>query len=245
MLAIRGVAMAKWTRESVEQVLSDKGEGCQPQGIQNGVQYRIDDGPIVNLYESTGKVLVQGKASPLKTELEVIFSGTNAAQVPEAASPPAMVQTQPVPNRVFIVYGHDREAREQLDHLLLRLRVEPIMLDRLPRTGATIIERLEDLTDSDFACVLLTPDDKGHKACCPGEIKSRARQNVVLELGMVLAKLGRERVAILHKGSDLELPSDISGLLYIPFNDKVDEAKNDLATALQDAGFHIQLKDLL
>ena len=38
----------------------------------------------------------------------------------------------------------------------------------------------------------------------------RARQNVILELGMLLVRLGRKRVAILHKGS-LELPSDITG----------------------------------
>ena len=41
---------------------------------------------------------------------------------------------------------------------------------------------------------------------------------------MFLVRLGRKRVAILHKGS-LELPSDISGLIYIRFNKRVDEVK--------------------
>ena len=232
-MALQEVTVSEWTQESVERVLNQKGQDHRqeyqpPQEIQSGVQYRFDDGTYVTLYE-TGRVVVQGRETTLKATLEAIFSGTD----------------QSVPNRVFVVYGHDMEARDQLELILHRLRVEPVILEIMPRTGATIIERLDELTSSDFACVLLTPDDEGHRRGHSDERKPRARQNVVLELGMVLAKLGRERVAILHKGSDLELPSDISGLLYIPFDDRVDEAKNGLATALRDAGFHIQIEGLL
>jgi predicted nucleotide-binding protein len=47
------------------------------------------------------------------------------------------------------------------------------------------------------------------------ERKHRARQNVVLELGMLLAKLGRPRVAILLKNqATMERPSDLQGLIY-------------------------------
>ena len=67
---------------------------------------------------------------------------------------------------------------------------------------------------------------------------------MVLELGMFLAKLGRKRVAILHKG-DVELPSDINGLLYVPFKERVDEIKERVAAELQEAGFQINIKDLL
>ena len=54
---------------------------------------------------------------------------------------------------------------------------------------------------------------------------------------MVLARLGRRRVAILHKQS-IELPSDIAGLLYIPFTERVDEVKNRLFNELREAGYH-------
>jgi predicted nucleotide-binding protein len=50
--------------------------------------------------------------------------------------------------------------------------------------------------------------------------KYRARQNVVLELGMVLARLGRKRVAILRKKT-VEQPSEIDGLIYMSFDEKV------------------------
>ena len=85
--------------------------------------------------------------------------------------------------------------------------------------------------------MLLTPDDEGHKAGKTEEKKYRARQNVVLELGMVLARLKRKRVAILHKQS-IELPSDIAGLLYIPFTERVEEVKNRLFTELREAGYN-------
>ena len=94
--------------------------------------------------------------------------------------------------------------------------LEPIVLALLPAQGDTIIEKLEHYLGEHgnvgFACVLLTPDDEGHLAGKLEEKKYRARQNVVLELGMVLARLGRRRVAILHKQS-IELPSDIDGLI--------------------------------
>ena len=54
---------------------------------------------------------------------------------------------------------------------------------------------------------------------------------------MMLAKLGRRRVAILHKQS-IELPSDIAGLLYIPFTERVEEVKNRLFTELREAGYN-------
>ena len=61
---------------------------------------------------------------------------------------------------------------------------------------------------------------------------------------MFTVRLGRKRVAILHKG-DLELPSDIDGLIYIRFEKRVDEVKECLGAELQGAGFHINIKDLL
>ena len=68
-----------------------------------------------------------------------------------------------------------------------------------------------------FSQKFTMPDDEG-KAKTEDTLKSRVRQNGVLELGMFLAKLGRDKVAILLKEStNFEKPSDIHGLIYIPF----------------------------
>jgi predicted nucleotide-binding protein len=43
-------------------------------------------------------------------------------------------------------------------------------------------------------------------------------------------------VAILHKQS-VELPSDIAGLIYIAFQERVDEVRTALFKELQNAGY--------
>ena len=146
------------------------------------------------------------------------------------------------PKRVFIVYGHDKKSRDELELILHRLKLDPIVLENIPSNGDTLIEKLEELTNADFACVLLTPDDQGHSVQEPEKIRFRARQNVVLEMGMVLAKIGRSRVAILIKGKGLERPSDIEGLIYIHFEEKIDKSR--LAAELAKAGFNINPVDL-
>jgi predicted nucleotide-binding protein len=155
-----------------------------------------------------------------------------ATEVPAAAPAP-----EPP---IFIVYGHDTGARDQLELLLRRMGFNPIILGNLAAAGDTIIEKLEryigEHGNVGFACVLLTPDDEGHIAGKPEEKRYRARQNVVLELGMVLGKVGRRRVAILHKSS-VELPSDIHGLIYIPFQERIEEARNLLFKELRGAGY--------
>ena len=89
---------------------------------------------------------------------------------------------------------------------------------------------------SSFGIVLLTPDDMGYsKKDGEKEVKARARQNVILEMGMLLSSLTRARVAILQKGF-VERPSDLDGVLYIPFNDHGRETVPKLAQRLQEAG---------
>ena len=117
------------------------------------------------------------------------------------------------------MYGHDNDAKTQLEVMLRRWKLDPLILDQLPSEGATIIEKLEKYTSKvGFAVVLATPDDEGHRVAHSDEKVYRARQNVVLELGMLLARLGRSRVAILLKDpGQMERPSDIQGLIYISF----------------------------
>jgi predicted nucleotide-binding protein len=144
--------------------------------------------------------------------------------------------------KVFVVHGHDVQAREQLELILHRLGLEPFVLANTGGGGLTLIEALEQelaapANRPHFGIVLMTPDDTGY-AREAGELGSqpRARQNVVLEMGMLLIALKRPNVAILKKGH-LEVPSDAQGIIYIPFNDHVKETVPKLANRLQTAGF--------
>ena len=231
----------KWDKNSVAAKLREEDAYGSERSIEHGTQFVLVDNTKVNCYD-TGKVNVQGKNTDVKRKAEALFKHVDIT--PQSPGPVTARAVPAAQSRVFIVYGHDVQAREQLELLLRRLQLEPIVLQNIPGSGDTLIEKLEKLTVADFACVLLTPDDEGRKRDKAADLRPRARQNVVLELGMVLARLGRQRVAILVKGDDIERPSDISGLIYIPFSDHVNDAKNKLAANLQEAGFTIRVRDL-
>lgn len=209
--------------------------------IPYGVRFRCRSGEIFNAYDS-GKVSIQGKKTELSDTVRAWHESGSAPGAAVADRPGGGIPAATGPDRrVFIVHGHDIAARDVLELLLRRMGLEPIVLQNLPAAGDTIIEKLErylgEHGNVGFACVLLTPDDEGHRSGVPQEQKYRARQNVILELGMVLSRLGRRRVAILHKRS-VELPSDIAGLLYIPFNERVEEVRTRIFQELKTAGYN-------
>lgn len=113
----------------------------------------------------------------------------------------------------------------------------------------TIIEALEKELGpggAGFGIVLLTPDDMGHARSAGGSsTKPRARQNVILELGMLIGALGRRNVAVLKKAGELELPSDINGVLYSEFHSHIGESVSKLGQRLRDVGFDISADAIL
>lgn len=140
---------------------------------------------------------------------------------------------------VFIVHGHDDAVRESVARYIERLGLRPIILHEQASQGRTIIEKLEYHADVKFAVVLLTPDDVGAAQGESNLLKQRARQNVVLELGFFVGKLGRQRVCAIHKGQ-VELPSDYVGVVYLPFDDS-GGWRLILARELKAAGFAVDL----
>ena len=114
--------------------------------------------------------------------------------------------------RIFIVHGHDAEARETVARFLGNIGFEPIILHEQANKGRTVIEKVEANSDVGFAVVLLTPDDLG-RAQAESDLEPRARQNVLLELGYFIAKLGRERVCALKRGN-VVIPSDFAGVVW-------------------------------
>jgi predicted nucleotide-binding protein len=135
---------------------------------------------------------------------------------------------------VFIVHGHCETAKSQLKSLLAALGLQPIVLSEQTHLGRTIIEELEYYsTICSFAFVLMTPDDMASN----GETKSlrRARQNVILELGWFMARLGRQNVILMSQG-EVELPSDVLGVLYLPFKTDVHEVAAEISRQLRDVG---------
>ncbi|MFZ1743100.1 MAG: nucleotide-binding protein [Pontixanthobacter sp.] len=113
--------------------------------------------------------------------------------------------------KVFVVHGHDEGSREMLARYLEKLDFEPIILHEQANRGRTVIEKVEAHGDVSFAVILMTPDDEGN---VKGEVaQPRPRQNVLMELGYFIGRLGRENVCALKKGA-MELPSDFAGVVW-------------------------------
>lgn len=222
-------------KEEVLGILQDNGFVLDDEkAIPYGVQFCFRNGSKVNVYDK-GTVTPQGQhVDQVKALLGI--SVTNGITT-------GTVATVAARKKVFVVYGHDTDARAQLEAMLRRWDLEPLILDQLPSEGQTIIEKLEKHTsEANFAVVLATPDDIGFRAGHEDEKAYRARQNVVLELGMMLAKLGRRNVAILlQQQENMERPSDIQGLIYIPFKDSVTDGSVLLAKEMAAQGYRIDI----
>lgn len=195
--------------------------------------FRGRAGEVLNWWDTTGTVTIQGRhTDSFKAKLEGAAAGGEPVKSADA----------PAAAKIFVVHGHDREARDQLELVLHRLGLQPFILQNADGGGKTIIEALEQhiYKDAAFGVVLMTPDDFGYaKNQTEADRKPRTRQNVILEMGMIMASLGRERMAIIQKGT-LERPSDTDGILRIEFNDHVREIVPKLVQRLQAAGFVIK-----
>lgn len=125
-------------------------------------------------------------------------------------------------DRIFISYGHNELLKLKLKEFIRdRLKRKTIILDELPNSGLTIVEKLEKASSyCNCAIVLLTKDDE----LVDGGM--RARQNVIHEVGFFQGKYGRNKVILLcEKGVDLF--SNISGIMRIEFEANYFEAVYD------------------
>ncbi len=174
----------------------------------------------------------------LKAESNIIRSKTMDTQ-DSSSNQAALTKT----NKVFIVHGHDAETKESVARFIEKLKLAPIILHEQANSGKTIIEKFEVFSDVGFAVVLLTPDDVGGSKDNSNSINDRARQNVIMELGYFLGKLGRQRVCALYKAG-VEIPSDYQGVVYTEI-DKSGAWKTKLAQELVEAGFSINLQALI
>lgn len=198
-------------------------------------QFRSSNGGVVNLY-GNGTIQFQSVDDVFIEKVKNLLVSNET--IPEKS----------VRKNIFIVHGHDHTCLDEVELLLRRVKLDPYVLINNDNSGKTIIEALEEslINDNTIGIVLMTPDDygKSKRDSADKDLEPRARQNVILELGILIGAVGRKNIIVLKKGH-LELPSDISGLLYIEFNDSVKEKSNDLLSALRNKGISIDPDDIL
>lgn len=140
-------------------------------------------------------------------------------------------------NNIFIVHGHNDVPKLSLSNFLYKIGLNPIILHEQPNKGKTIIEKFEEnAAMAGYAFILLTPDDVG--GIPEMDLRYRARQNVILELGFFMGALGRDRVCCIYKGG-VELPSDILGVVYVEYLRDIKECFIEITRELESAGYRI------
>lgn len=143
-------------------------------------------------------------------------------------------------DKVFIVHGHDDNLKNSVARLLEQQGIEAIILHEQVNTGKTIIQKVEHYGNSVGAAIILfTPDDKG-KAISENEYKKRARQNVVFEAGYFIGYLGRDRIIPLLSDSGIELPGDLSGVVYTS-----DMWQFKIMQELKAMGFNVDMNKII
>lgn len=153
--------------------------------------------------------------------------------------------------QIFISHGKDMKSLNELKDILTGFGLEPIILSEQPSSGKTVMEKLETYSDVGYVFVILTPDDLGgfveigSKWSRPKRLRkflktahNRPRQNVILEFGYFVGKLGRERVTCLLK-KPVEQPSDMQGIVYLSFKNSLTEIREGILKELQVAGYPI------
>jgi predicted nucleotide-binding protein len=140
-------------------------------------------------------------------------------------------------HRVFIIHGHDTDRLQSVARFVEHLGLDVVIFHQDPRR--LVIEKPEHESRANFAIVLLTPDDVGAAADDQRNLRPRARQNVVMELGYFMAKLGRTNVCALL-GEGVEIPNDYSGVIYIHL-DRSEAWKLLLAREMKSAGLPVDI----
>ena len=141
-------------------------------------------------------------------------------------------------NKIFIVHGHDGELKQSIARIIEKQGIEAIILSEQANKGRTIIEKFEDYSDVGGAICLFTADDLG-RAKKDSSDNTRARQNVVLETGYFMGKLGRDHIVILADNG-IEIPSDLSGIVYTD----TQSWKIDLLKELRAMGYTVDFNKL-
>lgn len=150
------------------------------------------------------------------------------------AQPPNIIINS---KKIFVVHGHDENSRHELcDILKNEFKLEPVVMQKEPSKSLdTIISKFERLaSDCSAAIVLFTPDDNVGT-------KKRPRQNVIFELGYFLGKFQEEhdrKIIVLKKG-DLEVLSDISGVIYLEYSKSVKEVFLGLKLQFKHWGYSL------
>jgi predicted nucleotide-binding protein len=137
--------------------------------------------------------------------------------------------------RVFVVHGRDEALKIEVENYLRKIGTDPLILHEQDNRGRHLLTKFMEVAVACKAAVILVAAEDVGRHNSETNLKPRARQNVVLELGYFLGFLGPEKTFMIVKGTP-EMPSDMQGIVHIAH---AGDWKKDLARELSSAGIEI------
>lgn len=160
--------------------------------------------PITSGTDFDGRGYIEiSHLSTLLRDIDYIFEVRSNSRVGEVI--------EENPQRIFISHGRSKDWHSVQAFIEKDLKIETLELAQEPSKGRSVLQKLIDESNKcSFAVIVMTGDD---------EIESgapRARENVMHEIGFFQGKFGLENVCILYE-EGTNIPSNIHGLVYVPF----------------------------
>ena len=154
-------------------------------------------------FEGRGYITV-GPLAALLRDLEYIFEVHANSQLNSS--------NDELPRRIFISHGRSADWHKVQSYLEKDIGIDTLELSQEVNRGRTVLQKLwEESNRCSYAVIVMTGDDQ----VTEGE-RPRARENVMHEIGFFQGRYGLENVCLLYE-EGTNIPSNIHGLVYIPF----------------------------
>jgi predicted nucleotide-binding protein len=182
-------------------------------------------------------------AQPLGSQLAHHANGTTPAERdPAGAAAPARTR------QVLLAHGRDERWKQAVEHLLEQAGEHEIRIvnQRSGERGRLADALDEPVTASRYAVVLLTADDVGGprlESDSEPFFSTRAHQEVVFQMGFLVAALSPGRVCVLYEDG-VELPYDLEGVSHVRL-DLAGTWQPKLLLHLRRAGFDYDMNKLV
>ena len=184
----------------------------------------IEPEPILDKPALVKPAAVKPIADPVTPAVRAILDASSA---PDAKEPPAIVKRAMAvaEHKIFLVYANDLGMKDELSTFLSRVEISPIVLKESAASSISLMDELEKYDDVQYGIVMLNPDASG------------ISESTIYELGLIVGKLGRNRVCGLVK-NQIDILANYSGMSYVPV-DPAGAWKFLLIKQLKDAGFDV------
>lgn len=171
---------------------------------------------------------------------------------PASATPPAELDSPGAPaappgtRGVVLAHGRDERWKQAVEHLLEQAGEHEVTVVNRRGSGEGLANVLDHAHGTRYAVVLLTADDVGGprlESEAEPFFSTRAHQQVVFEMGFLVAALSPGCVCVLYEDG-VELPYDLDGISHVRL-DLAGTWQPKLLLHLRRAGFDYDMNKLV